>query len=144
MVTLRECAGRVVQLGGNDARVSEQEDTRAPGEHAVTPDRAAALIEGGATLIDVRRHYEYEGGHLPGAANVEMNELPGRSSEIPRDAAVLFYCRTGNRSSMAVDAFREAGYEAHNPAGGIEAWVADGRMLAPEGGEVRAPPPPSS
>ena len=134
----------MVQLGGNDARVSEQEDIGAPGEHAVTPDRAAALIEGGATLIDVRRPYEYEGGHLPGADNVEMNELPARSSEIPRDAAVLFYCRTGNRSSMAVDAFREAGYEAHNLAGGIEAWVADGRTLAPEGGEVRAPPPPSS
>ncbi len=53
---------------------------------------------------------------------------------------MLFYCRSGNRSAMAADAFRQAGYEAHNLAGGIEAWVADSRPLEPEGGEV-APAP---
>jgi rhodanese-related sulfurtransferase len=113
------------------------------GEHALAPAEAAELIEGGATLVDVRRPYEYEGGHLPGAANIEMNELAARSDEIPRDRAVLFYCRTGNRSGMAVDAFREAGYEAHNLAGGIEAWSAEGRELEPADGEVRAPLPAS-
>lgn len=94
-------------------------------------------------MIDVRRPYEFEGGHLAGARNIEMNELPARSGEIERGLPVLFYCRTGNRSGMAVDAFREAGYDAHNLAGGIEAWVADGRELEPEDGEVRTPPPPS-
>jgi rhodanese-related sulfurtransferase len=56
---------------------------------------------------------------------------------------VVFYCRTGNRSSMAVDAFREAGYEAYNLAGGIEAWNAEGGQLEPDDGAVVAPLPPS-
>jgi rhodanese-related sulfurtransferase len=111
--------------------------------HAIAPQRAAELIAAGATLVDVRRPYEYEGGHLEGAVNIEMNELPARSGEIPRDRPVLFYCRTGNRSGMAVDAFREAGYQAHNLAGGITAWHAEGRALDPEDGEVRAPLPAS-
>ena len=94
-------------------------------------------------LIDVRRPYEYEGGRLPGARNIEMNDLSAAADSIPRDRPVLFYCRGGNRSSMAAQAFREAGYDAHSMAGGIEAWATAGRPLEPEDGEVRKPPPPS-
>ena len=43
---------------------------------------------------------------------------------------------------MAVAALREAGFDAHNIAGGLEAWSAEGRPLEPEGGEV-APLPAS-
>lgn len=123
--------------------MSDEAETAEVGEHALVPRDAVELIEAGATLIDVRRPYEFEAGHLAGARNIEMNELTAHAEEIPRDRAVLFYCRTGNRSSMAVEAFREAGYEAHNLAGGIEAWNADGQPLEPEGGEVIAPLPPS-
>jgi rhodanese-related sulfurtransferase len=123
--------------------VSDEAPTAEQSEHAVAPARAAELIAEGVTLIDVRRPYEYEAGHLAGAVNIEINALTARAGEIPRDRIVLFYCRTGNRSSMAVDAFREAGYDAHNLAGGIEAWNQEGRPLEPEDGEVRAPLPPS-
>jgi rhodanese-related sulfurtransferase len=123
--------------------VSDEAETAEVGEHALALDVAVELIEAGATLIDVRRPYEFEAGHLAGARNIEMNELTAHAEEIPRDRALLFYCRTGNRSSMAVEAFREAGYDAHNLVGGIEAWHADGRPLEPEDGEVVAPLPPS-
>ena len=81
--------------------------------------------------------------HLPGARNIEMNDLSARADEISRDEPVLFYCRAGGRSSMAVDAFREAGYDARNLAGGIEAWVERGQPLDPADGEIRQPLPPS-
>jgi rhodanese-related sulfurtransferase len=123
--------------------VSDEAEAAEQSEHAVAPARAAELIAEGVTLIDVRRPYEFEAGHLAGARNIEINELTAHAEEIPRDRVVLFYCRTGNRSSMAVDAFREAGYDAHNLAGGIEAWNQEGRPLEPEDGEVRAPLPPS-
>jgi rhodanese-related sulfurtransferase len=118
-----------------------EEAAAAPTELA--PERVAELIDEGAELIDVRRPYEYEGARLAGSRNVEMNELTAASDSIPRDRPVLFYCRGGNRSGMAAQAFREAGYDAHSLAGGIEAWVAEGRPLEPEDGEVRAPLPPS-
>jgi rhodanese-related sulfurtransferase len=37
---------------------------------------------------------------------------------------------------MAADAFREAGWDAHNMAGGLVAWVEAGMPLDPEDGEV--------
>lgn len=125
--------------GGNDVAVSDEAATAT----GLAPERAAELIAGGATLIDVRRPDEYEAGHIAGARNVEMNELTERAPEIPHDRALLLYCRSGDRSSMAADAFNEAGYDAHELAGGIEAWRAAGRPLEPEDGEVLAPLPPS-
>jgi len=110
---------------------------------ALPPERVAELLDDGVAVVDVRRTYEFEAGHIPGARNIEMNELTSRSEEIARDQPVLFYCRGGGRSSMAVDAFREAGYDAHNLAGGIEAWVAAGHPIDPSDGEVRAALPPS-
>lgn len=107
------------------------------------PTRAAELIEADATLVDVRRPFEWEGGHLEGARNIELNELAAAAESIDRGRPVLFYCRSGNRSEMAVEAFRQAGFDAHNLAGGIEAWVASGRPIEPADGEVRAPLPPS-
>ena len=112
-------------------------------ETELAADEGAALIEAGALVIDVRRAYEFEGGRLAGARNIEMNELSGAAESIPRDGAVLFYCRSGNRSQMAAQAFREAGYDAYNLAGGIEGWVAAGRPLEPEDGEVVKPRPAS-
>jgi rhodanese-related sulfurtransferase len=109
----------------------------------LSPSRVAELIDGGAVLIDVRRPYEFEGGRIEGAQNIEMNALAARAEEIPRDRPVVFVCRTGNRSGMARDAFREAGYDAYNLAGGVEAWTEDGRALDPPDGEVRPPLPAS-
>lgn len=124
---------------GNDVGVSGE--TAAATE--LPPARAAELIEAGAELIDVRRPYEFAGGHLAGARNIEMNDLAAAADELPRDRPVILYCRSGNRSSMAVAAFAEAGFDAHNIAGGIQAWVAEDRPLEPEGGSITDPLPPS-
>ena len=115
----------------------------APNETEVTAERLTELVSEGADLIDVRRPYEWEAGRIAGARHVEMNELTANAESIDRDKPVVFYCRTGNRSGMAADAFREAGYDAYHLAGGIEGWVADGRELEPEGGVVRPPLPAS-
>lgn len=112
-------------------------------ETELSPQRAAELIATGVEVIDVRRPLEYEGGHLAEARNVEMNELPAAADSIDRERPVLFYCRGGNRSAMAVEAFRQAGYEAYNVAGGISAWAAEGLPLEPAGGVIAVPPPPS-
>jgi rhodanese-related sulfurtransferase len=87
------------------------------------PQRAEALIRDGAVqLVDVRQPHEVEAGRLAGARHVELAELAAQAETISRDTPVLFYCATGARSGMATSAFRQAGYEAYNLAGGIEAW----------------------
>jgi rhodanese-related sulfurtransferase len=107
------------------------------------PKRVAELIADGAELIDVRRDYEWEGGRIEGARHIEVNELVAEAESIPKRRPVIFYCRSGNRSGMAAAAFREAGYDANNMAGGIQAWVEAGLPIEPADGEVRAPLPAS-
>jgi rhodanese-related sulfurtransferase len=84
----------------------------------------------------VREDREWEAGRVPGSVHIELNELTARAGELDKDHSVVFLCRTGNRSAMAADAFREAGWDAHNLAGGLVAWVAAGQPLEPEDGEV--------
>lgn len=110
-------------------------------EIALEPARVAELVAGGAELIDTRRDHEWDGGRIPGARHVEVNEVTAAAPSISRERPVVFYCRTGNRSQMIADAFRTAGFESYSMAGGIEAWVEDGREIEPEGGEIRAPLP---
>ena len=100
------------------------------------PDEVRDLIESGAQVVDVREDREWEAGRMPGSVHIELNELTQRAEEVGREDAVVFVCRTGNRSGMAADAFREAGWDAHNMAGGLVAWVEAGNPLEPEDGEV--------
>jgi len=110
-------------------------------ETDIDPGRAAELVDSGGVLIDVRRPYEWEAGRIAGARHLEMNDLANGAESIPRDRAVVFYCRSGNRSALAAAAFRQAGWDAYNLEGGLQEWVEQGHELDPPGGEV-APPQP--
>lgn len=109
----------------------------------LAPERVAELLADGAQMVDVRRPYEFDAGRVPGARNIEMNELSATAESIPKDRPVVFCCRSGDRSGMAAEAFRGSGWEAYNMAGGITAWAQERRPLEPEDGEVRAPLPAS-
>ena len=102
-----------------------------------TPQQVAELIaQGGIQLIDVREPYEHEAGRIAGDRLVELMKLTAEAATIERDQPVVFYCRTGSRSAMATEAFRRAGYDAHNMAGGLVDWAASGLPLEPADGHV--------
>ena len=114
-------------------------------EKELAPERVKEMVGEGAQVIDVREDREWDAGRMPGSVHIELNELTPRAEEIGKDSPVVFVCRTGNRSGMAADAFREAGWNAHNMAGGLVAWVDSGLPLEPADGEVldRRGRPPS-
>jgi rhodanese-related sulfurtransferase len=88
-------------------------------------------------LIDVRERYEREAGRIPDdTAHIEMDRLSEEAGSIDAARPEVFYCRTGNRSAVAAQAFAAAGYDAHNLDGGLKAWVADGLPIEPAGGHV--------
>jgi rhodanese-related sulfurtransferase len=102
-----------------------------------TPQQVAELLEQGEIqLIDVREPYEHEVGRITGGRLVELTQLAAQADTIERDRPVVFYCRTGSRSAMATDAFRGAGFDAYNMAGGLVQWHAAGLPLEPPGGHV--------
>jgi rhodanese-related sulfurtransferase len=104
----------------------------------VEPADVAEWIAGGRELIliDVREPYEREAGRIEPSRHIELTELSEQASSIERDRPIVFYCRVGSRSSMAAQAFRAAGFDAHSLNGGLERWVGEGRELTPKDGYV--------
>lgn len=103
------------------------------------PEQVAELLAAGmAQLVDVREPYEHEAGAIAGAVHVELARLAEAWEQLDPTRPVVFYCRVGARSAMATEAFRRAGWDARNMAGGIEAWVARGLPLSSADGYVAA------
>jgi len=108
----------------------------------IDPADVAKLAESGeADVIDVRRDYEHEAGHIAGSRHIEMNDLTANADSISKDKPVVFYCRGGSRSAMAAEAFSQAGYDAHNMTGGMAAWAEQELPLEPSDGEIAGPRP---
>lgn len=78
----------------------------------------------GHLLIDVRTPQEFDSGHIPGAININVEELASRLAEIPDDEPIVVYCRSGNRSSQAARILDGAGYQGIYDLGGIIDWQA--------------------
>jgi hydroxyacylglutathione hydrolase/adenylyltransferase/sulfurtransferase len=87
-------------------------------------------------LVDVREGYEWEAGRIEGARHVELQELASQAATLDRDRPVIFQCRSGARSLMAAQAFRQAGFQAHSMAGWLQQWAGEGRPMQPEGATV--------
>lgn len=77
-------------------------------------------------LIDVRQPEEYASSHIPGARLLPLPELEERISEIPVGRDVIFYCRSGSRSSVAATLLADMQAARTgiigNLVGGILAW----------------------
>jgi rhodanese-related sulfurtransferase len=103
-----------------------------------TPQQVSEMLGNGEDiqLVDVRETYEHEAGRIAGDRHIELGRLSEEAGSIDQGRPVIFYCRTGGRSGMATQAFAQAGFDAHNLAGGLVAWDAAGLPLAPDGGHV--------
>ena len=105
------------------------------------PRRRREKLRRGAQLVDVRQEYEWEAGRIPVPRTSRSSQLPARAGELDRDRPIVFQCRSGSRSWLATEAFRQAGHEAFNLEGGLLAWIEDGREVEPDRGEVAGPRP---
>ena len=103
----------------------------------LTVGEAADALAGGAVAIDVRERDEWDAGHLEDSVHIPLSELGGRLDELPQDTTLVIVCRTGSRSDLAAHALARNGRTGSaNLAGGLAAWVAEGRTLAPDGAGV--------
>ncbi len=73
-------------------------------------------------LLDVRQPEEYATAKIEGALLIPLAELPSRLAELPKDRPLVVMCHHGMRSAHAVHHLREAGFDALNLSGGIDAW----------------------
>ena len=93
----------------------------------ITQEEAKGMMDRDENVIilDVREQNEYDTGHIPGAVLLPVGTIDADSAAalIPaKDATLLVYCRSGNRSKTAALALAELGYSAVYEFGGIRTW----------------------
>lgn len=69
-----------------------------------------------ASIIDVRSRGEFAQGHYEGAINIPLDEVTQRIPEFKQmKKPIVLYCRSGNRSGMAVAMLKQLGIaDVHN------------------------------
>ncbi len=74
--------------------------------------KLAEVVDATTQLVDVRTKEEFAAGHIPGALNIPLADISKRKQEI-KDLGkkpVVFYCRSGNRSGLAIVELQKQGY----------------------------------
>ena len=89
-------------------------------------DLAARIRDGRAPLVlDVRSAKEFQAGHIPGAVNIPIDELPSRLGEIKaaKSDEVVVHCEGGGRAAKAEALLVQSGYtDVVDLAGHMKGW----------------------
>lgn len=83
----------------------------------------------GLIILDIRTPDEYRAGHIANARNLDFFSPRFESdlAELPKNTPILLYCRSGNRSSQALEYFEEAGLgPLFHLAKGFKQWQQEG------------------
>ena len=89
----------------------------------ISVQQAYQMYLASAFFLDVRTQEEWDDYHIPGSTLIPLDELEGRTDEVPDTGAIVVVCRSGNRSQTGRDILLQAGFEAATSmAGGVSAW----------------------
>ncbi len=96
-------------------------------------EEAAARIEAGALVLDVREPDEYGQGAIPGALHIPRGHLEGQIEGKAPDKSkpIVVHCASGFRSDFAAKTLQDLGYQ--NVASltiGFNGWKDEGRPWA--------------
>ena len=85
---LGACGSDVEESAGTPAEMVEESagaPVEASTETSISADRLAYRIQSGSPplVLDIRRREEFADGHVPGAINIPLDELPTRLTELP-------------------------------------------------------------
>ncbi len=90
---------------------------------SITPEAASALMRQGAILIDVREPDEHARERIAQARHFPMDRLKAGPLQLDGASAVIFHCRSGNRTALNAQVLAACtACEAHVLEGGLNAW----------------------
>ena len=99
---------------------------RGMGGPSISTAQATHLINReDALVVDVREPGEYGTGHALGAKNLPLARIESGAGDVAKkkDATLILYCDSGDRSGKAAAALRKQGYtKVFNLSGGFGAW----------------------
>lgn len=71
-------------------------------------------------IVDVRSTGEFSGGAYPGAVNIPLDELPGRTNELgDKGRDIILYCASGARSAYGQQILQHLGFTNVKNGGGL-------------------------
>jgi rhodanese-related sulfurtransferase len=84
--------------------------------------------ERNVVLLDVRTDNERKKGSIKGSYHIPITSITASENELKKfkDAEIICYCQTGNRSLNAAAKLKKLGFNASNLRGGILRWNAAG------------------
>lgn len=89
----------------------------------ITVEQMKAMPAEDYLLVDIRSNIAYQHGFIPGALNIEAENLEERIDELPRDKKLIIYCIKGLISEGAAMMLCSKGYDAYNLEGGYGDWL---------------------
>jgi len=118
-----------VQVTAVSLRKLTEEEIESMRYQAISAEDAKAMMEDGSpfVLLDVRTPAEFKQGHIEGALLLPNTEIEAKASSVlpDKDARILVYCRSGNRSEEAALKLIDIGYTNVYDFGGIIDWPYD-------------------
>lgn len=94
--------------------------------HEITATELKQKLDDGEDIqiIDVREPDEYEIASIPSSTLIPLRQILNRMSEIDSSRETVVHCKTGGRSTQAINALTRAGFSGKltNLKGGITAW----------------------
>lgn len=95
-----------------------------------SPADALAKVkkERNVVFLDVRTDQERKKDFIKGSFHIPVTSIKEREKELKKfkDAEIICYCQTGNRSLNAASKLKKLGYDASNLSGGMVRWNATG------------------
>ncbi len=71
-------------------------------------------------FVDVRTDEEWQTEHLNGAVHLDLAKIQqGQLPDLPKDAPIALYCRSGNRAGQAMQILQKNGFTNVRNAGGL-------------------------
>lgn len=109
--------------GGFQAWLGAGLPTAQIGQMSVAELRQRVERRADMIVVDVRTPHEWQNGHVDGAINMPVGEIPSRAAELPRQITIATICEGGYRSSLAASLFAQEGFpDVTSVIGGMAAF----------------------
>ena len=112
---------------------TQEQGTNSQVNQVVDAEEFATVIEQpDVVILDVRTPEEFDEGHIEGALNIDVNgpDFTAEIAELDPSTTYAVYCRSGNRSAVAVQHMSTEGFTSlYDLDGGVVSWQAAGYAL---------------
>lgn len=84
---------QIIPAAQGQPKLQAQPEQPLDSARRITREEAQKMVkEGKAVWIDVRGKDQYDLGHIPGAINIPLSELPNRWRDLPVGKFLITYC----------------------------------------------------